>query len=349
MDIIQIGSLSILLKWFLLGVSVISSVVILKILLHSLPKEKPKKEVFDLLTNSIILGFFIWKGSLLLFEPSIILHNPLSVLYFTGGNSGLILAIIFTLSYFIYQARKLKFLFTLKYGLLFILATLFIFYMLSAFFLGDHSIPYLLVSLSSLFAFCLIAFKGIRAKYKQLLATFGLLGMVVWGIHDFAQSEKLKLMGPNQQSGEKKQMIGLEEGNLAPDFQLQSLDGKELKLSDLKGKTVILNFWASWCPPCKAEMPHFQKFYLDHKNENVEIIAINLTTQEDSTTDIEDFVDDYGLTFPILLDSNGILGKTYQAITIPTSYMIDTQGFIRKKIIGPMNTELLEQIVKNVN
>lgn len=136
---------------------------------------------------------------------------------------------------------------------------------------------------------------------------------------------------------------------MAPDFQLQSLDGKELKLSDLKGKKVILNFWASWCPPCKAEMPHFQKFYLDHMNENIEIIAINLTTQEDSKTDIVEFVDDYGLTFPVLLDFNGVLGKTYQAITIPTSYMIDSQGFIRKKIVGPMNQELLEQVVGNVN
>ena len=80
-----------------------------------------------------------------------------------------------------------------------------------------------------------------------------------------------------------------------------------MKLSDLKGKKVILNFWASWCGPCKAEMPHMQKYYKKYKdNDNVEIIAVNLTKAERrGMKGVEEFIEAYGLTFPIPLDKEG--------------------------------------------
>ncbi|WP_409251986.1 peroxiredoxin family protein [Bacillus sp. SCS-153A] len=140
------------------------------------------------------------------------------------------------------------------------------------------------------------------------------------------------------------------EGDAAPDFTLMTLEGKEVSLSDYKGKKVILNFWATWCPPCKAEMPHMQEYYEEyHKKANVEMLAVNLTTIDEGKTAIKEFVEEYGLTFPILLDEEGTQGTIYKAQTIPTSYMIDTNGIIQHKILGPMNKEMMIQLVKSMD
>ncbi|MGB3261008.1 peroxiredoxin family protein [Paenisporosarcina sp.] len=141
---------------------------------------------------------------------------------------------------------------------------------------------------------------------------------------------------------------GLNKGNTAPDFELTTLDGKKVKLSDYQGKKVILNFWATWCPPCKAEMPHMQNYYEDFaEQENVEILAVNLTSG-DSADKVDDFVRDYGLTFPIPMDVEGAVGQTFEAITIPTSYMIDTKGRIQNKIVGPMDDQMIEDFVSKL-
>ena len=141
---------------------------------------------------------------------------------------------------------------------------------------------------------------------------------------------------------------GLNQGDLAPNFTLTTLDGKTVKLSDYQGKKVVLNFWATWCPPCRAEMPHMQNYYEDFaEDEGVEILAINLT-DGDTREKVEDFVADYGLTFPILMDEEGTAGKTYQAVTIPTSYMIDTSGKIQHKIVGPMDDQMIADYISNL-
>ncbi|MGE6487654.1 redoxin domain-containing protein [Paenisporosarcina sp. NPDC076898] len=141
---------------------------------------------------------------------------------------------------------------------------------------------------------------------------------------------------------------GLNKGDTPPDFELTTLEGKKVKLSDYQGKKVILNFWATWCPPCKAEMPHMQNYYEDFaEQENVEILAVNLTSG-DSAEKVDDFVRDYGLTFPIPMDIEGSVGQTFEAITIPTSYMIDTKGRIQNKIVGPMDDQMIEDFVSKL-
>ena len=146
---------------------------------------------------------------------------------------------------------------------------------------------------------------------------------------------------------------GLSQGDIPPDFELKTLDGKTIRLSEYKGEKVILNFWASWCPPCKAEMPHMENYYKTKaKEKNVEILAVNLTNVERGGNKLEivkNFVNEYGLTFPILLDENGEVGNTYQTITIPTSYLIDTKGLIYKKVVGPMDEEMIEKLVKEMD
>ncbi|RAK18469.1 peroxiredoxin [Anoxybacillus vitaminiphilus] len=168
---------------------------------------------------------------------------------------------------------------------------------------------------------------------KKLLATLLLLGLVSYGLWQV-------LAAGNEKT------TGLDIGNAAPDFELKTLDGKSIRLSELQGKKVILNFWATWCPPCQAEMPEMQNFY-EKYNEDVEILAVNLTSQ-DSRDKVASFIKEYGLTFPVVLDEEGDVLKLYKISPIPTSYMIDREGTIRHKYVGPMTYEQMVEFTKNI-
>lgn len=143
-------------------------------------------------------------------------------------------------------------------------------------------------------------------------------------------------------------VTGIQKGNAAPDFELTTLDGTSVKLSDYKGKKVILNFWATWCPPCKDEMPHMQNFYEKFKENGIEIVAVNLTNIDKGQKVIETFVKNNGLTFQIPLDRDGKIGEIYQTISIPTSYILDSKGIITSKIIGPMDEEMMYILTKDI-
>ncbi|CAN7204903.1 redoxin domain-containing protein [Rossellomorea sp. LjRoot5] len=162
-----------------------------------------------------------------------------------------------------------------------------------------------------------------------------------------AREEAAQLAKESMDLSDAKQ--GLTKGDRAPDFTLTTLEGEEVKLSDYKGKKVILNFWATWCPPCKAEMPHMEQYYEKNaKKEKVEILAVNLTSQDEGEKAVQEFVDGYELTFPILMDEKGDVGDEYRAFTIPTTYMIDTNGLIQHKIVGPMNEEMMGEMVRGM-
>ncbi|PAE22860.1 MULTISPECIES: TlpA disulfide reductase family protein [Bacillaceae] len=142
--------------------------------------------------------------------------------------------------------------------------------------------------------------------------------------------------------------IGLEKGNLAPDFQLTDMEGNPVKLSDYRGKAVLLNFWASWCPPCRAEMPHMEKLYKKYKDKNFDILAVNLTNTEKNNGDAEKFVKELGLTFTIPMDVKGAVGGDYNIMAYPTSYFIDSDGVIREKVLGALNEEYMEKEIKKL-
>ncbi len=130
-------------------------------------------------------------------------------------------------------------------------------------------------------------------------------------------------------------------GFQAPDFTLTTLDGQTLTLSELRGRPVILNFWASWCPPCKAEMPAMQRVYEDYQAQGLHIVAVNSTTT-DPLPNVQAFVDQYGLTFPIPLDQEGRVFAAYRVYSLPTTFFIDAQGVIQDIVIGgPMAEALL--------
>jgi len=131
------------------------------------------------------------------------------------------------------------------------------------------------------------------------------------------------------------------EGFLAPDFQLTTLDGETIVLSELRGKAVLVNFWASWCPPCRSEMPAMQQVYADLNSNDFVILAVN-STQQDRLTDVDEFVAERNLSFPILLDHDGQVSALYQVHSLPTSFFVDPNGIIREVVIGgPMAEALL--------
>jgi peroxiredoxin len=141
------------------------------------------------------------------------------------------------------------------------------------------------------------------------------------------------------------------EGFEAPGFQLELLGGGEVRLADLRGQVVIINLWASWCPPCRAEMPALQRTYAQNRDRGLEVLAVNMTFQ-DSPSAAAAFVQEHGLGFKVPLDVEGEVGRLYQLRALPTTFFVDRQGIIRQVVVGgPMSegtiqtaiTELLEE------
>jgi cytochrome c biogenesis protein CcmG/thiol:disulfide interchange protein DsbE len=136
------------------------------------------------------------------------------------------------------------------------------------------------------------------------------------------------------------------EGFLAPDFTLDTLDGKKVTLSELRGKIVIINLWATWCPPCRAEMPALENAYEQYRDSGVVILGLNVTNQ-DSEKDIPPFVKEFGLTFPILLDRDGSVSTLYQLRGLPTTFFVNREGIIRTVVIGgPMNETFIRSKIE---
>jgi thiol-disulfide isomerase/thioredoxin len=117
----------------------------------------------------------------------------------------------------------------------------------------------------------------------------------------------------------------------AEDFALSSLEGANVKLSDYRGKVVFLNFWATWCPPCRSEMPSMERLSLKLKAGGLEILAVDLQEPKDT---VQKFVKDNGISFTVLLDSTGGVGGAWGAQSIPTTYLIDRKGAILARAIG---------------
>jgi thiol-disulfide isomerase/thioredoxin len=117
----------------------------------------------------------------------------------------------------------------------------------------------------------------------------------------------------------------------AVDFSLDSLDGGETSLSDLRGRFVFLNFWATWCPPCREEMPSMETLYTALEDAPFEMIAVNV--REDRNT-VEGFIDEFGYTYPVLLDGNGSVSTNYGVRGIPTTFFIGPDGTVLGMLVG---------------
>jgi cytochrome c biogenesis protein CcmG, thiol:disulfide interchange protein DsbE len=136
------------------------------------------------------------------------------------------------------------------------------------------------------------------------------------------------------------------EGFLAPDFSLEGADGKTYQLSDFRGQAVLVNVWATWCPPCRAEMPAMQSVYEKYKNQGFTILAINATHQ-DNRSAVDRFTTEHQLTFPILYDIDGSATRAYQVHSFPSSFFINPNGVISEVVIGgPMAAALIQTRVE---
>ncbi len=136
-------------------------------------------------------------------------------------------------------------------------------------------------------------------------------------------------------------------GQVAPDFSLETLTGETLRLSDFRGRPVLLNFWNSWCPPCRTEMPELQQVQ-ETLGDRVAILAVNLLYQEDRLEDVYAFVREQGLTFPVLLDRDGRVVTDYRVGSLPTSFFIDAEGKIYLVQVGPMTRAFIESILREM-
>lgn len=120
---------------------------------------------------------------------------------------------------------------------------------------------------------------------------------------------------------------------IAPSFELPSLSGGKLNLTDYRGKVVFINFWATWCGTCKVEMPSMEKLYRRFKDQGLEMLTISIDKDQSL---IKPFMDQYNLTFPVLLDpKSDVAKKKYKTTGVPETFIIDQQGIIRHKAIGP--------------
>ncbi len=140
----------------------------------------------------------------------------------------------------------------------------------------------------------------------------------------------------------------LDEGEAAPGFSLQTRDGTQVSLAQFKGKTVLLNFWATWCPPCVMEMPSLSRLQTLLKARGLEVVAISL---DGSWQEVEAFSGKHPLSMNLLLDAGGEVGGRYGAFRLPVTFLIDRDGKIAKTYLGPrewMEPGLVKEILSHV-
>jgi cytochrome c biogenesis protein CcmG/thiol:disulfide interchange protein DsbE len=144
------------------------------------------------------------------------------------------------------------------------------------------------------------------------------------------------------------QMPSPREGFPAPDFTLNTVGGGPVSLSAYRGQVVIVNLWASWCGPCRAEMPAIQQVYAAYRASGLAVLAVNSTVQ-DTALDAQNFAQNLGLTFPILLDLDGAVGRSYLVRALPSTFFIDRKGVIRTVVFGgPLSVATIETKVQDL-
>lgn len=193
-----------------------------------------------------------------------------------------------------------------------------------------------------------------NAKNKTLigLAVFAIVLVVAYfGYNALAEANKpsITTTQSSSQSGqtegtltqESSQSEETKETLPAPDFTVYDAQGNEVKFSDFAGKPVVINFWASWCPPCKSEMPHFNKIYAEEK-DNVVFMMIDLVDgQRETQAKGQQYIDEMGYEFPIYFDNELDAGNTYGIMSIPTTVFIDASGNIQAGYRGAIDEKTL--------
>ena len=144
-------------------------------------------------------------------------------------------------------------------------------------------------------------------------------------------------------------MTGIGSGisaNIAPDFALKDVSGKVVSISDFKDKVIIIDFWATWCPPCQAEIPHFQSLYEDYSQKGLVIIGVALDKGGIKT--VKPFVEGKGVTYPIVIGTEEVVNSYGGVRGIPTTFIVDRNGKIIEKIVGYRDKSFFESAIKKL-
>ena len=169
---------------------------------------------------------------------------------------------------------------------------------------------------------------------KKYVLLFGVIfiGAILFFFEHFAEAPiTVADVKTERKFEQKKSAVGY----LAPGFNLRNLKGNYQSLDSFSGQVVVLNFWATWCEPCRVEMPSFEKLYRRYRSEGVAVLAVTL--DKNSKQKVESFVDEHRISFPILLDEEGEVERLYPSMTIPFTYVIDREGRVVARVDGAKN------------
>ena len=133
------------------------------------------------------------------------------------------------------------------------------------------------------------------------------------------------------------------ESRVAPDFEVETFDGETLRLSDLIGNVVVLNFWASWCPPCRWEMPSFEQISQEYRDDDVMFVGIAMS---DTLEDASEFARASGVTYPLALDTTSEIVRDYEVYSLPTTFFIDVDGRIQRRLTSAANEGMLKVFIR---
>jgi peroxiredoxin len=146
-------------------------------------------------------------------------------------------------------------------------------------------------------------------------------------------------------AGDPPGATGINVGSVAVDFTLEALDGTEVSLSQYRGDAVLINFWATWCPPCRAEIPDIEEAYRARKDEGLVVLGVSVEQTRDS---VAPFVEFAGMTYPVLLDELSQVYNTYRAPGLPMSILVDEKGVIQARHVGQLSRAQLDQYLNQV-
>ncbi|MFC4303680.1 peroxiredoxin family protein [Cohnella boryungensis] len=278
--------------------------------------------------NAVLVWLLVWKGSLLLFDPAAVLKHPLSLVFFSGGIKGLWLASLLALAFIFLRNYKRAGLRETALAAAAWGATMAAVVFLALILAADSSGSWDYLGLFAAAGAALLLLGMSRKAVAQAVGMALIATMVLYAA-----------LGPAEAGGVRNQQA-------APEVELTDLQGKAVRLSDYRGKTVVLNFWATWCKVCQAEMPHVEKFYQEYRDRNVAVLSVNATTQERSVRLVAEYAEEEGLSFPILLDEQGEALKSYKVRAYPATYVIDSSGNLQGRYLGALSYESLKKAVK---
>lgn len=159
-----------------------------------------------------------------------------------------------------------------------------------------------------------------------------ILLFLVMGVAACGESQAAALQGVNM-------------GNRARNFTLETVDGDHVSLKDFEGKVVLINFWATWCPPCRAEIPDIQATYEARRGDGFVVLGVNV---EESRATVQQFMGEFEMTYPVLLDEGGKVLQMYRANGLPMSVIVDREGVIRARHVGYLSADQLEKYLADL-